>query len=118
MRGHVDTVQAVTRCRTVVVPSVVLGELRVGFRLGSRADENERDLARFLARDVVDVVDVDDEVSSIYEEIVVDLRRAGTPVPTNDIWIAAVAVKAGVSVLTFDAHFEAMRRVSVRRLGG
>ncbi len=117
-RGHAEAVDAVTSCRAVVVPAVVLGELRVGFLLGSRRAENERDLAKFLARDVVDVLDVDDEVSAIYADIVVDLRRAGTPVPTNYIWIGAVAVRAGVSVLTFDAHFEMMRRVSVRRLLG
>jgi tRNA(fMet)-specific endonuclease VapC len=117
-RGDREAVEAVTRASEVLVPVVALGELRVGFRLGSRTEVNERELARFLARDVVQTLEIDDEVAVIYADIVVDLRRAGTPVPTNDIWIGALAVRAGASVLTYDAHFEAMRRVSVHRLRG
>ncbi len=115
-RGAREAVEAVTSAREVLVPVVAVGELRVGFRLGARREVNERELAKFLARDVVTLLDVDDEVAEIYADIVVDLRRAGTPVPTNDIWIGALAVRAGASVLTYDAHFEAMRRVSVLRL--
>lgn len=115
-RGAREAIDAVTSAREVLVPVVALGELRVGFRLASRGAVNERELAKFLARDVVRVLEIDDEVAEIYADLVVDLRRAGTPIPTNDIWIGALAVRAGASVLTYDAHFEAMRRVSVRRL--
>jgi tRNA(fMet)-specific endonuclease VapC len=115
-RGTASAVDALTAASAVLVPVIVLGELRVGFRLGARPDVNERELAAFLARDVVESIDVDDEVASIYADIVVDLRRAGTPVPTNDVWIGAIAVRMGVSVVTYDVHFEKMRRVSVRRL--
>jgi tRNA(fMet)-specific endonuclease VapC len=115
-RGDRGAVEAVTRATAVLVPAIVLGELRVGFRLGTRTDENELELARFIARDAVTVIDVDDAIATIYADILVDLRRAGTPVPTNDIWIGASAVRAGASVLTYDAHFDKMRRVSVRRL--
>ncbi len=116
-RGDRRAVEAITRATAVLVPTIVLGELRVGFRLGTRADENEVELGRFLAHDVVTVVEVDDDVATIYADILVDLRRAGTPVPTNDVWIGAAAVRMGASVVTYDAHFEKMRRVSVRRLG-
>ena len=49
-------------------------------------------------------------------EIVLSLRRAGTPLPTNDIWIAAVAGREGVPVLTFDEHFSEIARIGVQRL--
>jgi len=65
----------------------------------------------FLDHPVVEVVPVDQEVSRHFAETVVELRRAGTPLPTNDIWIAASAARAGSLVLTFDRHFEAIRRV-------
>lgn len=116
-RGDRSAVETVTRATAVLVPAIVLGELRVGFRLGTRTDENELELARFLARDAVTVIDIDDDVATIYADILVDLRRAGTPVPTNDIWIGAAAVRTGTSVVTYDGHFDRMRRVSVRRLG-
>lgn len=54
---------------------------------------------------------MDDEASQIYAEIVIALRAAGTPLPTHDIWIAAVAVREGVHVVTYDAHFGRMARV-------
>ena len=60
----------------------------------------------------VESLDLDAKVAH-YGELVVDLRRAGTLLPTNDIWIAATAIHAGASVLTFDVHFRAIARVGV-----
>jgi predicted nucleic acid-binding protein len=59
---------------------------------------------------VVEVLVVDFEAARIYGELVTDLRRSGTPLPTNDIWIAAVAARAGAAVLTYDAQFRSMPR--------
>ncbi|MBM4397439.1 MAG: type II toxin-antitoxin system VapC family toxin [Deltaproteobacteria bacterium] len=116
-RGSPEAIDAVSRAAAVLVPSVVLGELRSGFLMGTRPDENERALAAFLARPVVRVLGVDAEAARIYAEIYVMLRRAGTPVPTNDMWIAAVAAREGAVVLTGDRHFEAIPRVGCRVLG-
>jgi len=55
---------------------------------------------------VVHLLDVDNMTTYHYAEIVADLRRAGTPVPTNDIWIAAVAIREAAMVITYDAHFK------------
>lgn len=93
-------------------PVAALGEVRAGFALGRRQIENERELSLFLRHPAVEVLDTDDAASRIYSEIVVALRKAGTPVPTNDIWIAAVAAREGASVVTYDAHFRAIQRVS------
>lgn len=65
---------------------------------------------------MVEILVVDDEAAQIYAEIVVALRRAGTPIPTNDIWIAAIAARGGAPVLTYDAHFAQIARVSSRIL--
>ena len=102
----------------MLVPAVVLGELRSGFLLGSRPDDNERELAEFLAHPVVRVLDVDDEAATLYAEIFANLRRAGTPLPTNDLWVAALAVREGATVLTYDEHFRKIARVGCRVLGG
>lgn len=100
----------------IAVPTVVLGELRAGFLQGSRSTRNEAELLGFLAHPVVSVLTVDDEVSRHYASIVVDLRRLGTPVPTNDVWIAATAARHGALVLTYDAHFRAIGGVGSRIL--
>ncbi len=110
-RGVPEAVQAVTRAKSVLVPSIVLGELRVGFRLGTRRVENEERLREFIEEPVVAVLDVDDEAALHYADIVVELRRGGTPVPTNDIWIAALAAREGATVLTSDGHFAHIGRV-------
>ena len=115
-RGHAPVVQLLSSARRVVVPTVVVGELLAGFRLGSRAAKNEAELAEFLAQPVVELLDVDSEVASVYADMVSALSRAGTPLPSNDIWIAAVAAREGVTVVTYDSHFERLRHVAVRLL--
>jgi tRNA(fMet)-specific endonuclease VapC len=117
-RGDRDVVELIDRAEWIGMPAVTLGELRTGFLLGRRRAQNEADLGEFLASPVVTELTVDGEVSRHYAEIVVDLRRAGTPVPTNDIWIAATAARAGALVLTADAHFELIHRVGSVIAGG
>ena len=93
------------------LPAIVLGELRVGFRLGTQRDRNEETLREFMANPVVEQLAVDAEVSLHYADIVLDLRRSGRPIPANDIWIAATAARAGATVLSNDEHFTAITRV-------
>lgn len=105
----VDLIDAADR---IGLPSIVLGELRVGFHGGRHSQRNEQTLREFLDVGVVEQLVVDDEVSVHYAEIVGELRLRGTPIPTNDIWIAATAAQAGLSVLTFDQHFATINRVA------
>lgn len=117
-RGDARVVEILDRAEWVGVPAITLGELRTGFLLGDRRARNEDELQAFLANPVVDIVGVDEEVSRHYAEIVGDLRRAGTPLPTNDIWIAAAAARAGALVLTFDSHFDRISRAGSLVLEG
>lgn len=110
-RGNPNLVDLLDQAEWVGVPTVTLGELRTGFLQGRHRARNESELREFLANPVVEVLAVDEEASRHYAEIVVDLRRTGTPLPTNDIWIAAAAARWGALVLTFDHHFEKIARV-------
>ena len=110
-RGQAGAVELIDAADWIGMPSVTLGELWAGFLLGHRVESNATQLREFLAHPVVEIVKVDDDVARIYGEIVVDLRTRGEPLPTNDIWIAAIAARAGATVLTFDAHFRAIARV-------
>lgn len=110
-RGDAQAVSLIDGAEWIGVPAIVLGELRVRFQLGDRRERNEVLLADFLANPVVELLSVDDEVSRHYADIVVDLRRAGTPIPTNDIWIAATAAGAGAILLSADDHFTAVSRI-------
>lgn len=110
-RGNEEVAEILDRAELVGVPAVTLGELRTGFLLGSNRRRNETELDAFLDSPVVEILSVDAETSRHYAEIVAELRKAGTPVPTNDIWIAAAAARNGASVLTCNTHFERIGRV-------
>ncbi len=110
-RGNEEVAGLLDRAELVGVPTITLGELRTGFLLGSRREQNEIELQAFLDNPAVEIFQVDPETSRHYAEIVAELRSAGEPVPTNDIWIAAAAARNGTAVLTCDDHFKRITRV-------
>jgi len=110
-RGDPQVVDLIDRADWIGIPVIVLGELAVGFKLGRRREPNQLELDRFVANPVVEVLPVNDDAVPLYADIVLDLRKAGTPLPANDIWIAAVAACHGVTILTYDDHFRAIARV-------
>jgi predicted nucleic acid-binding protein len=89
----------------VLVPAIVLGELYGAFELGSRGRANRVSLEEFLEEPFVVIVPATAEVARQYGRVFAALRRAGTPIPVNDIWIAATAIDQGACVLTFDTGF-------------
>lgn len=113
MRGEPDIVELIDRAEWIGLPSIALGELHSGFLAGRHAERNAQALERFLHHPVVEELAVDHDVARIYAEIVLFLRRKGTPLPTNDIWIAAAAARAGATLLAYDAHFVAIERIGV-----
>jgi predicted nucleic acid-binding protein len=117
-RGDPAVVERLDAAVWIGLPAVVIGELEVGFLLGSQTDRNQRELTDFIAHPVVEVLDVTPAVARVYGEIVTALRRAGTPLPTNDLWIAATAVSAGATILTYNSHFRLIDRVGSLVLEG
>ena len=110
-RGQEGVVRLIDEAAWIGLPSVVLGELWTGFLLGEQAARNEAELRSFLESDAVEEIGVDHAVAKLYAEILVGLRTKGTPLPTNNIWVAACAARSGATVLTFDEHFAAIERV-------
>jgi predicted nucleic acid-binding protein len=113
MRGHDGIKEALLEADAVAINPVILGELRAGFLRGVHRRKNEGELARFLASPRVFVVGIDEETAERYAIILDSLRTAGTPIPTNDVWIAASAMQHGLGVLTTDEHFARVRQVAV-----
>lgn len=116
-RGEDRVAELLDRAEWIGVPAATLGELRAGFMLGAHRERNEAELGDFLANPVVEELAADGEVARHYAEIVVELRHAGTPIPTNDVWIGATAARAGALVLTYDPHFERIARIGSVVLG-
>ena len=105
MRGDPRLQLCMEEADLLVVPVIVLGELHAGFERGSRVTENEDRLQTFLEAPCVRVQDVTWDIARRYALLVNALRSAGTPLPTNDIWIAATALELGARLITYDAHF-------------
>ena len=92
---------------------ITLGELRAGFLKSRKPRQNQTLLQRFLGTPRVRVVGIDEDTSDRYAVIFDHLRRSGTPVPVNDLWIAASAFQHGFRLLTLDDHFRRIPHVRV-----
>ena len=102
---HPELMKCVDEADAVYLSSIMLGELFAGFYLGEREKENRRELADFLELQGVSVVTIDAAVADRYGILVKMLRKQGTPIPTNDIWIAAAALETGSRLVSYDTHF-------------
>jgi predicted nucleic acid-binding protein len=108
MRGHMDVADRVRRAESIVLSTVVAGELLFGFRAGNRLDENQRQFRRFLDNPYVSILPVSLVTADRFARIGASLRAKGRPIPSNDIWIAAHALESGAELLSADEHFEAV----------
>lgn len=104
-RGVDAVISRVTRAETVLLSTVVAGELLSGFRQGTRLRKNLAELDAFIDNPHVTVVPVSLVTADRFGRIATALRAKGRPIPTNDIWIAAHAMETGADLLSFDAHF-------------
>lgn len=99
---------AVERLRAadrIYIPFPVLAELRAGFACGTHSRKNEHTLNVFLGRPRVTVLFPDEQTTFHYARLFAQLRAAGTPIPTNDLWIAALIQQHNLTLLTRDRHF-------------
>ena len=103
--GHSGVLDLVATAAVVLMPATVLGELEAAFRLGTRIAENRRSLAEFLDEPFVSILDVTHAVARRYGETFALLRQSGTPIPINDVWIAAATMDCGGQLATFDRAF-------------
>lgn len=103
-RGNVaDRVRA---AESVLMSSIVLGELLFGFRNGTRYERNRAQLGAFIAQRSVETLPVGEHTAERFGLLAAQLRRHGTPIPTNDVWLGAHAMETGGHLLSFARHFE------------
>ncbi len=112
-KNHPQIVQTLSEAEAIFMNPVVVGELLAGFRKGTIYDKNKRLLQTFLDNEEVEILAIDAETAYRYAIIHESLRKAGTPIPTNDLWIAATAMQHGLRILTTDAHYKAVQQVIV-----
>jgi tRNA(fMet)-specific endonuclease VapC len=110
-KGLDDTVALVEEAEAVVLPFVVIGELRAGFAHGRRPTQNERVLGRFLLKEGVRVLFPDDQTTHHYAAVFRQLRKQGTPIPTNDMWLASLVLQHNLALHARDKHFDHLPQI-------
>ena len=111
MRGDGERVQIVRAARSIVMPIIVLGELRTGFAAGDRESANAANLQRFLASPRVSALLPDEQTTHHYAQLHLQLRNKGARIPTNDLWTAAMAVQHDLVLCSSDRHFRQLPQV-------
>jgi tRNA(fMet)-specific endonuclease VapC len=105
-RGDAELGNWLGRCDEVWIPLFVLGELKAGFYGGKQRPEEEAVLHKFLEKTTVSVLLPGRETAEQYGRLFAQLKRGGTPIPINDVWIAALALEHNLRLVTRDQHFE------------
>jgi tRNA(fMet)-specific endonuclease VapC len=101
-------------CEEVWIPLVVLGEIKAGFYGGNRPRRNETLLQRLLMKPTVGVLLPGRATAEHYARLFVQLKRAGTPIPDNDLWIAALVLEHDLLLITRDRHFQCIPQLLCR----
>lgn len=110
-RGDAPVLETVEHADQVWLPFIVLGELRAGFAVGTQGPRNEAVLRRFLMKPGISVLYADDQTTHHYANVYRQLRKQGTPIPTNDMWIAALVLQHSLVLCARDAHFDALPQI-------
>lgn len=107
--GNADIIELLRGCDYIGMDITVIAELYAGFAIGNRERKNRNELESFLNTPRVFIIGHDLEIAEFYALIVKQLRDMGKPIPTNDIWIAASAMRHSLALVSFDRHFEAIK---------
>ncbi len=110
--GDREALEVIRRAIRIYVPFVVLAELRSGFLCGRRSRGNEKYLTLFLNSDRVETIYPDENTTHHFARVFAQLRMQGTPIPVNDIWIAALAIQHDLLLYSRDGHFENLPQVA------
>ena len=106
LRGEEQIAKIIAGYETVVVPTIVIGEYKSGVDPDTKAGRIQLSMLESFLEDVaVKVVEISEDVADAYARIFRVLRKNGTPIPQNDLWIAACAITKGAVVYSLDSHF-------------
>ncbi len=111
--GQEKTVSLIRRADIIGIPVPVLAELRYGFLAGTQGRRNEAFLLKFLDSARVKILVCDEQTSHHYSEIKLQLKKQGTPIPINDVWIAALTLQHAMTLLTYDKDFKNIPQIPI-----
>ena len=107
-RGNVKILEILNDSEEIIVPVAAYAELLFGFLHGKKFSENESLLNTFLANERVTLQSATPTIAERWAYTRAKNTKNGTPIPENDIWIAATALDAGARLVSYDHHFDAV----------
>lgn len=110
---NIELIEMFEKTKTIFIPVIVLGEMYSGFMMGSKHKKNIKELENFLKLPGVEITDINKEIANRYGILVKQLKEAGTPLPVNDIWIAAATLEKGARLVSYDSHFNFIKGLIV-----
>lgn len=110
-RNDPRALEAIQQATEILLPLIVLAELRAGFQAGTLNQQNETRLQRFLNKPTARILSPDEQTTFHYARLFTLLRNKGTPFPQNDIWIAALVLQHDCMLLTYDSHFDHLPQI-------
>jgi len=106
LSGDEKILSVISKADTVYMSIFVLGELFAGFKGGKKEKWNIDLLNHFLEKPTVQILSATIETAIIFGNVKDSLKKSGTPLPINDVWIAAHAIETSAILLTYDKHFQ------------
>ena len=107
-RGNARILDLLNECDEILVPAATYAELTYGFLRGGKMSENESMLNSFLLEERVSFQPVTQSIAERWGYVKASLAQHGTPIPDNDIWIAATALETGTRLVSYDRHFDSV----------
>ncbi|MBN1999599.1 type II toxin-antitoxin system VapC family toxin [candidate division KSB1 bacterium] len=113
LTGDVRVLNELAKADTVYMSVIVLGELYAGFKGGGKEIENRKKLEIFLNKPTVNQLNATQNTAEAFGHIKNEMKRAGTPLPINDVWIAAHVFETGSILITYDRHFLKIKSIRI-----
>jgi tRNA(fMet)-specific endonuclease VapC len=109
--GNDEQIKVKLSAVKIVIPSVVVGELYFGAYASSRERTGVNEVSEFIGN--YEVVYIDEDTARYYGQIKAQLKKSGTPIPENDVWISALSMQHDLPVATRDLHFDKPKGIKV-----
>lgn len=112
LKGEVAIADKIDKAKEVYIPIIVVGELYYGALYSTHVQKNLKAVQNIISH--YNVLIIDEETTLVYGNIKAALRKKGKPIPENDIWIAAIAQRYELTVITRDKHFKEIESISFK----
>lgn len=112
LKGETSVADKIDKAKEIHIPIIAVGELYYGALYSTQVAKNIKEIKSITAN--YGVLQIDEETTIAYGNIKAALRKKGKPIPENDIWIAAIAKRFKLVVVTRDKHFKEIEGINIK----